>query len=438
MRKVMVCFLSTALVFLGAAPAAYDQEQTRLPKQKGYSKVMTDTPAATEAIRSALAKANGADNNAGQNKKNSQLPVFTYTVTASRDGNTYSGMIVGDSPFTNPDGKIRVPTQIIPVVVTTNANFAGVDANGNILLAPGVTTSDPTANDNNCLSAPFNNPLTLTQQSPIFRRADFNFGGTDIGFSQTTDAFQQGSFFKLVTGDKDRGWEDDGGYHVDLNPVSTLTPITINAPGTPQSLFGAAYPSSAFAGCPNGTIQFLDFDFFDNFVQSTLLPAVKSQGLVNAGSFPIILLYNAVLCDGAGCEVFAPNTACCALGYHSHSGTQTYGVAEFDTSGIFVNPVQDVQTMSHEVGEWMNNPFNSNSAPPWGHIGQVPGCQGNLEVGDPLSGTQAPRIRMPNGFTYHMQELAFFSWFFGAPSIGVNGWFSDNGTFLTDAGPVCQ
>jgi hypothetical protein len=47
-------------------------------------------------------------------------------------------------------------------------------------------------------------------------------------------------------------------------------------------------------------------------------------------------------------------------------------------------------------------------------------------------------ITMPNGFTYHWQELAFFSWFFGAPSIGVNGWFSDNGTFMTDAGPPCH
>jgi hypothetical protein len=44
---------------------------------------------------------------------------------------------------------------------------------------------------------------------------------------------------------------------------------------------------------------------------------------------------------------------------------------------------------------------------------------------------------MPNGYTYHLQELAFFSWFFGAPSIGIHGWFSNNGTFLTDAGPVC-
>ena len=41
-------------------------------------------------------------------------------------------------------------------------------------------------------------------------------------------------------------------------------------------------------------------------------------------------------------------------------------------------------------------------------------------------------------FTYHMQELAFFSWFYGAPSVGVNGCFSDNAKFLHDAGPVCH
>jgi hypothetical protein len=62
----------------------------------------------------------------------------------------------------------------------------------------------------------------------------------------------------------------------------------------------------------------------------------------------------------------------------------------------------------------------------------------NLEVGDPLTGIYIPTVTMPNGFTYHLQELAFFSWFYGAPSIGSGGLFSDNGTFKTDAGPVCQ
>jgi hypothetical protein len=87
----------------------------------------------------------------------------------------------------------------------------------------------------------------------------------------------------------------------------------------------------------------------------------------------------------------------------------------------------------------MNDPFGNNATPAWGNTGQDLGvCQSNLETADPLSGTEAPPITMANGFTYHLQEMAFFSWFFGGPSTGINGWFSNNGTFLIDAGPVCQ
>jgi len=43
-----------------------------------------------------------------------------------------------------------------------------------------------------------------------------------------------------------------------------------------------------------------------------------------------------------------------------------------------------------------------------------------------------------NGFTYSLQELAFFSWFFRqSPSLGTAGKYSDAGTFTTSAGPVC-
>jgi hypothetical protein len=39
-------------------------------------------------------------------------------------------------------------------------------------------------------------------------------------------------------------------------------------------------------------------------------------------------------------------------------------------------------------------------------------CQNNLEVGDPLSGTNFSPIGGRNGFTYHLQELWFFSWLY--------------------------
>jgi hypothetical protein len=80
----------------------------------------------------------------------------------------------------------------------------------------------------------------------------------------------------------------------------------------------------------------------------------------------------------------------------------------------------------------------------------VSGCQGNLEVGDPLSGHIYPIVL--NGFKYHVQDLAFFSWFYRHDAtmtgvsgtivnFGSNGWFSLFGTapFMTkDAGALCH
>jgi hypothetical protein len=133
-------------------------------------------------------------------------------------------------------------------------------------------------------------------------------------------------------------------------------------------------------------------------------------------------------------------TNCCILGYHGAFGSpvQTYSPADYDTSGIF-SGVSTLTAMSHEIGEWIDDPIGSNPTPLWGHTGQVSGCQSNLEDGDPLSGTEFPPLLAANGFTYHMQELAFFSWFYRqSPSLGVNNWFSDNNTFTSDAGAVCH
>jgi hypothetical protein len=168
------------------------------------------------------------------------------------------------------------------------------------------------------------------------------------------------------------------------------------------------------------------------------MPAL-AKAEVGPSTFPVFLSYNSAWPVADVTNVFN----CCAVGYHGVTGVpllnQTYDVVDFDTSGFFAGPPAglNTETMSHEVAEWMNDPFGANEAAPWGHTGQVQGCQATLEVGDPLTGTDVAPVTMPNGFTYNLQELAFFSWFFGAPSIGVNGWYSDNDTFTTDAGPNC-
>ena len=160
---------------------------------------------------------------------------------------------------------------------------------------------------------------------------------------------------------------------------------------------------------------------------------------VNPGSFPMLMLYNSPMPIGDPTNI----GDCCVGGFHSILPVgpitfQAYSPFDFDVSGLFTTASSDTSIASHEVAEFVNDPYIINQTPAWGHTGQVAGCQGNLEVGDPLTGNEFPRIVGSNGITYHLQELAFFSWFFGNPSLGIHGWDSDNGTFLTDAGPPCM
>jgi hypothetical protein len=179
----------------------------------------------------------------------------------------------------------------------------------------------------------------------------------------------------------------------------------------------------------------MDINTFDNILLNSVIPGLANQG-VSPSTFPMFILHNVVMGDPGD----SPYQNCCVIGYHGAYGNppQTYSPIDFDTTGLFRGS-SDISTMSHEVGEWMDDPLGTNPTPAWGHIGQVQGCQNNLEVGDPLSGTQFPAVRMPNGITYHPQELAMFSWFYRqTPSIGAGGKYSNNGTFAGSAGTVCQ
>lgn len=433
-RKSMMSSLCAAIALVVSAPVVFGQ-QSVLPRQNAFLKpAINPETGQSMALTAALSKGTVTANN--KNGNGAHLPLFNYTVTSSRDGNTYSGTIVGHSPFSNLQGLTAVPSQIVPVIVVTNSVFAGIDSSGNVLTAPGVTVFNPSVQDASCLTAPNDIPLNLVEQSPIFNGFDFNYGGTDVGTTETTDAFQRANFFQLLN-HGNASFDNNVTYHVILSPVRTISAIVINVPAAN----GVAYPSAVFGGCPTGTEGIVDINIYEPALFNAIATTLGGQG-VNASTFPMFVEHNVVECEafapGVNCGTLAANTACCILGFHDVNGQQTIGTADFDTSSIFVSPTPDVSDMSHEVAEWMNDPFGNNPVPLWGHVGQQTGCQGNLEVGDPLSGTLAPPIYNPqNGFTYHMQELAFFSWFYGAPSVGIHGWFSDNDTFTQDAGPVC-
>ncbi|HET9308116.1 MAG TPA: hypothetical protein VFO46_19010 [Candidatus Sulfotelmatobacter sp.] len=401
MRSLCLLLCSSCLLSLAASA------QSPHPKVKlrAFTTVESAKDAAGNAVR--------------PEATTSSLTTFTYTTTSSRDGNTYTGVMVGQDPFSSGFTPTNITTPIVPLIITTNAVAIKLNKKGILAMVKGSTTFDPTSPDNACLSAPNNVPETLFQQSPIFQNNDFVFGATDVGSTQYLDAFQRANFWQFVQGTD---------YHTLVNPVM-LPPITLNI----SIAKALAIPPSLFGSC--GSLGIIEKKTFDSIVANTLLPQLAAEG-VDTSQFPIFLMYNVVL------SLAPPNNLnqCCVLGYHSSSGSpaQTFSPIDFDTTGLFGPGIFDTSIAAHEVGEWMDDPFGSNPTPAWGHTGQVSGCQSNVEVGDPLTGTNVPNVVGSNGFTYHLQELAFFSWFYGQPSIAANGWFSDNNTFTTDAGPVCQ
>lgn len=347
----------------------------------------------------------------------STVALWKYTTTASRNhGKTYSGTMVGRSPFFHGARSTNVNTILVPVTVTV------VDRQKN------KTTFDPNQTDATCLPSAILSPVALVQQSPILTATNFTMNGVIEEDSQYVDAFQRANLFAVISQTGDR-------YHTRLNLLKTVPiSITVAAPS------GVVSDTSAFHGCE--PVAIVNVNAAQKIAEKTLLPKLKAQGVAPT-NFPIFLFYNVLMSDGPPTDVNNPN--CCILGFHSGIGSaskpQLYSVVDYDSTGIFTEDSSGLGTtiLSHETAELTDDPLGNNATPAWGDTGQdQDSCQANLEVADPLTGTAFPPVTMPNGVTYDLQELAFFSWFFGEPSIGAGGTFSDNGTFDTDAGAICR
>jgi hypothetical protein len=336
---------------------------------------------------------------ASESGKQATIPIWTSSVTASQNRKWYQVTMVGQDPrarLSNPT--TTIVANVIPIVVT---------------LGDG-TTLDPTKTSCGETVSPLNAVLA----SPIFNDTTFKPHGTNVGDTQYIDAFQRANFWTYTnpTG-------INPGYHVLLKPKLGKT-ITIKVPAPDGQAFSRRGCTAAAVTMAYAVQQGLK-----------LIPSLAGKDWgVYPTTFPIFLLHNVefdtTLGESAdvGFHAAIPNPA-------FQGAAQTVAVASYLDPAIAPHE-SDVAVLSHEVGEWMNDPFGKNGTPPWGNTGQVHDqCQSNLEVGDPLTGTTFAVGR--HGIGYHLQELAFFSWFYGSrPSIGVNGDYSFNGTF-TDPAPLC-
>jgi hypothetical protein len=328
-------------------------------------------------------------------------------------GGTFTGTIMGRSPFAADKATTTIPTQIVPLVITITDTTT---------TPPTTVTYDPTAADP-CV--PGHTDVDIITGSPLFTNNAWTMNGVNVGTTQYMDAFQRAQFWSLVGGTP---------YHFILQP-SVLGSQSLAFSGAGSSGPGQNYNAEAkFGGC--GFIGVVNYNDLDTAVRALINGPLAA--MVNAGTLPIFLTKNVVSAQ-VGTDI---SVNCCILGYHNSfpvgPNLQIYSPFSLDTSGTFGK--MDVSTLSHELGEAINDPSGGNPTPSWGGIGQVSSCQNNLEVGDPLSpgfGTPTKEFTIvgANGLTYHLQELAFTNWFFDAPSQGAGGKSSNNDSFNGGAKP---
>ncbi|MEO8927269.1 MAG: hypothetical protein ABI306_08905 [Caulobacteraceae bacterium] len=338
------------------------------------------------------------------------IPSWKAKITSPLRAGYYTYDMVGSSPYaTTPS---RTTIAYVPIVARIHFH------DGTVL--------DPTQ-PGNCDPV---SPATRFFNSPLFQPASFTSNGVDVstgvnGGTQFTSAFQRANFWSNVSGTQ---------YGVVLRAAANPVVVDVIAPAQSSQVF------SFQITCTNGSMPTInlgtmDINAYDSIVQNLIAKYARPDQL------PIVLTYNFVQTSGGGC---------CIIGYHNAipvaSGTQTYAVGTYNDPGIFTAPIQDIYAWTHEMSEWLDDPFvqaavsggnRNNTTPAWGHTGQVSGCQTNLETGDPLTGVATFQIQGNGGFIYSYQDETFHDWFYRTPSTGTGGKFSFQGVFTTDAGHRC-
>lgn len=405
-KRVLV--LCAGLAVCTWAPGAFAQQR---PVPKGHVDVIPLHQLPTKLRQAELDRQSEVQRQAAaanQPSTAAALTTWTYSVVAY-DGKTYTGAIMGRSPYYHGKTGTPIPTQIIPLIITIT------DSSGTVVY-------DPTQTETTCV--PFHTAVDIITGSPLFSNHDWVMDGIKMSQTQYDDATVRAEFWSLVGGTP---------YRL-LLQQSMLPTQSLTFAGTGVS--GSSGPGSNFNTTQTGaceSVGVVNETDIDNAIQALVTGNGPLAGLINIGTVPLFLTRNVVEAT-SGTNLFSN---CCALGYHSAfnvgQNTQVYGIFEVDTAKFFGSGYTD--TMAHEVAEAINDPYANNTAPSWGAEGQIVAgsCDTSFEVGDPLSEGYStptkPFTLTQNGLAYSLQETAFFSWFFGDPDLGVAGYYSNNGTF---------
>lgn len=343
------------------------------------------------------------------------IPHWSFTYTDPTNATSYTATMVGSDPRQN--GSTTVKTEIIPLefdFVAAGQDLSAVSALYGYTATPVNWQADPTAGTMS--------DVDKTLASPIYQNNtyDADLGG-DTG--QYGDVFMRAQFDKIGTG-----------YHVNIANQSVLPKQTFAVPASQ----GVAY--QRFSGAVAGIVESTWF--------STKLQQLMGSLHIDATTVPIFLTHNVLLFGGHN-----NYTNCCTLGYHGaamplghgagqangkgNNAVQTFIYAAYTTPNTYTGfspttsptrGLSDIHALSHEVAEWLDDPFVDNGVQPW----QTPtapqyGCTGVLETGDPVVGVWFPLSGNPDADAnrlWHPEDEVNANWFTrdGTSPLGLNSW----------------
>ncbi len=320
--------------------------------------------------------------------ENPVLSASTQTVPYWSGSFTYKGLVF---PFkmVGSDPKLGSHTTIVPAV----------------LIPLRFVFSDGQVFDANIDQFDGKTAIQGILSSPIFQTYPFVINGTNVGTTQYGDAYQRANFWNSVSTRSPQ-------YHVLLQPTVTasqtiVVPANMGAYGIdPASGIVVPYVDETFIGDQERTLRNAL-----NISPKMLSIAVRGRVMAQSSDFP-----------------GEPS----AIAWHGLEGTPQ-GLRTFIAASYSSAFFPDVYPLSHEVVEWLNDPFNDNYTPGWNlpFIEPVERCdsgsiaKGLLETADPVEFFPESIITLPAAFSYHVTEAMFLDYYTRqTPSRSVNGQYS--------------
>jgi hypothetical protein len=370
------------------------------------------------------------------------VPHWTFQYTDPTNHVTYTITMAGSDP--RAGGTSVIHTVIIPLKM----NFTAGGQDLSSLVNQGFGGFVP-----NIYSHTFDGTTKVAQTlaSPEFSSFSYpSVLGGDSG--QNGDVYMRAQFNKITSN-----------YHVTLKNDAVLPTVTLDVP----TAKGIAYERPAQQWRRTNGLQsgveltgLAEATWF-----STQLQSLMGSLQIDSTTVPIFLTDNVLLYIKGGGFGY---TNCCILGFHgagmpvgrgagSANGqgsqpVQTFMYSAYVTPGTYsgfltdynttpgprplpTRGLSDIHALSHEVGEFLDDPFVNNAVLPWKSLTatQYP-CTGVLEVGDPVVGVWyglAGNTDANAGGQWHPEDLVFAQWFgHGGIETAITASFDGRKTFM--------